>query len=166
MVRAGWRGPGRSPSLCSWTPSLHLHLSTSPLVTPRSPADHPVRRTGRGPDRVVRDTADILRQRRLPDLQNFYELLTMTVFDVVPTHPHRHGRPHGCETQAERFLARTPTDKKGCKVFPLRSASFLSYGDIEYALRSHADITSASGWRTPLRMSEEAPCPPSRVATP
>lgn len=85
------------------------------------------------------------------------ELLTMTVFDVVPTYPRQAWAPAWTRLRqnGSLLLELRPIRKDG-SVFSVEvSVSFLSYGDMEYACAFMRDVTERKRMEDSLRMSEE-----------
>jgi PAS domain S-box-containing protein len=85
------------------------------------------------------------------------ELLKMTVFDVDPTYPREAWVPAWTRLRRDgSLLIEARPRRKDGSVFSLEvSASFLSYGDMEYACAFMRDVTERKLMEDSLRMSEE-----------
>jgi PAS domain S-box-containing protein len=85
------------------------------------------------------------------------ELLSMTVFQVDPTYPRQAWVPAWTKLRRDgSLLIEVSPRRKDGSVFSLEiSASFLSYGDGEYACAFMRDVTERKLMEDSLRMSEE-----------
>ena len=85
------------------------------------------------------------------------ELLSMTVFDVDPSYPRQAWGPAWTRLRRNgSLLLEVQPMRKDGSVFSLEiSASFLSYGDMEYACAFMRDVTERKLMEDSRRMSEE-----------